>query len=115
MRYRAQDANGDYVFQGASPFLINSPATVAQAILTRVKLYKGEWFLDQTIGLDKDQILGYGTQTTRDTEIQRIILQTTGVTALTAYSSTYDPIARAFTVNATVETAYGQAILEVNF
>lgn len=109
MRYRALTPTGDYQFGANSRFLVDSPATVAQAISTRLKLMKGEWFLDQTIGLDKDQILGYDTQETRDPEIQQQILGTTGVLQITQYSSTVD--GRAFTVTVTVDSIYGSVTL----
>lgn len=107
MRYRALDANGDYQFGAGVPFLVNSPATVAQAIRTRLSLIKGSWFLDNRVGLDTDAILGYGTQSTRDQEIQQTILKTSGVLQLLSYTSTVDN--RDFVVNATVETIYGTA------
>lgn len=110
MRYRAMDSQGDYRFGAGSTFLVNTPETVAQAITTRLQLMKGEWFLDNTIGLDKDAILGYGTQPTRDFEIQQRILGTPGVTEITTYASNVS--GRAFTVTATVNTLYGSTKIE---
>jgi hypothetical protein len=101
---------GDYQFNGSSAFLSNSPETVAQAVLTRLRLYRGEWFLDSRLGLDKDKILGYGTAPTRDREIQRRILQTLGVKSLVSYVSTITD--RAFNVSARIDTIYG--IAEIN-
>lgn len=109
MRYRAMDADGDYVFAGNSRFLINSPAAVAQAILTRLKLFTEEWFLDNRIGLDKKLILGYRTALTRDIAIKRRILDTQGVVRLTKYYSTVE--VRDFRVVATVDTIYGPATI----
>lgn len=114
MRYRAQDANGDYVFAGASLFLVDSPAAVAQAILTRMRLFTKEWFLDFREGLDKDLILGYGTQGTRDQVIQARIRGTTGVLNIASYSSSVDE-QRNFTVTAVVNTIYGQTNIEATF
>jgi hypothetical protein len=52
MRYRKLDANGDYTFGGGSnDFLVNTPETVAQAVMTRLNLLQGEWFLDTTAGM----------------------------------------------------------------
>ncbi len=51
MRYRREDADGDYTFgSGDDTWLINSPEAVAQAIKTRFELWYGEWFLDTTAG-----------------------------------------------------------------
>lgn len=110
MRYRKLTSSGDYQFGAGSSFLVNTPETVAQAIRTRLQLMKGEWFLDNTIGLDKDAILGYGTQPTRDFEIQQLIIGTEGVTEITIYNSAIN--GRAFTVTATVNTLYGVATIK---
>jgi len=109
MRYRALDANGDYQFGASTPWLINRPQAVAQAIQTRLRLIRGTWFLDDRVGFDLDLILGYGTQVTRDQEVQRVISETQGVLSLTSYSSSVTD--RAFQVTATVETIYGTAVI----
>lgn len=107
MRYRQMDKAGDYVFGYGSNFLTDTPAAVAQAVLTRLRLFTGEWFLDNREGLELDNILGKGTQTTRDREVQSRILGTPGVTGIAAYSSSVDS-RRNFTVQATIDTLYGQ-------
>ena len=116
MRYRELDANGDYQFAGSSPFLVNSPQAVAQAVLTRLKLFTEEWFLDKTEGLDLKRILGYRTATTRDLAVKRRILDTTDsagtslVVRLTKYYSTVEN--RRFRVVATIDTIYGPATID---
>lgn len=105
--------NGDYAVGPASAFLVNSPATVAQAIQTRLRLFAGEWFLDLNEGLNKSKILGVRTQGTRDQEVQQRILNTPGVKQITAYLSSVNPAARSFTVAATVMTIYGQVAVNV--
>jgi hypothetical protein len=51
MRYRREDADGDYTFgSGDDTWLINSPEAVAQAVKTRFELWYGQWFLDTTEG-----------------------------------------------------------------
>jgi hypothetical protein len=113
MRYRTLDANGDYTFgQNAANFLVDSPAAVAQAIQTRLKLIAGEWFLDQTAGTPYyTDILGAGTQSTRDLAVQTVILETQGVTSIAEYASYLDPSTRQFTIAATVNTQYGQVTI----
>jgi hypothetical protein len=107
MRYRALDADGDYQFGPGTPWLVNSPPTVAQAIRTRLGLLRKTWFLDDRVGFDTELVLGNNTQTTRDQEVQRIINETPGVREITVYSSNVDPSTRAFTVEAVVDTIYG--------
>ena len=111
MRYRAMTPEGDYVFGPASRFLADTPECVAQAVMTRVRLFVGEWFLDSREGLDRAQILGYGTQQTRDAEIKERILGTQGVTRIAEYSSRVDATTRSFTVACTIDTAFGQAAI----
>ena len=117
MRYRVLDANGDYTWgQNGANWLINSPAAVGQAILTRLRLIQGEWFLDQTAGTPYDtDILGAGTESTRDLAVQTVILETQGVTGIADYASYLDPTTRAFTIAATVDTQYGQTTITQSF
>jgi len=62
MKYRRLDVNGDMSFgAGVSNFLINSPEAVAQAVMTRLKLFQGEWFIDTEIGVPYNtKVLGFG-------------------------------------------------------
>jgi len=110
MRYRELDENGDYAFGfGSTEFLVNSPAAVAQAVLTRLLLLQGEWFLDKTEGTPYSTlILGMGTKATYDGAIRERILDTEGVTEITAYASQWNPATRALSVQATINTIYGQ-------
>lgn len=115
MRNRQMDASGDFTFgSGRTLFMVDSPAAVAQAVLTRMRLYAGEWFLDSREGLDKARILGYGTQGTRDAEVQRRMQGTPGVLRVTSYSSSIDG-ARNFRAAATLDTIYGAATIEASF
>lgn len=113
MRYRKLSPAGDSTFcSGATSFLVDTPEAVAQAARTRMRLYAGEWFLDKREGLNLDLILGYGTQDTRDREVQQRILNTKGVTAIDTYSSQVDSVLRAFVVSATIDTLYGKATIK---
>lgn len=111
MRVRAQDANGDMTFgHSLANYLVDSPAAVAQSVLTRLRLLRGEWFLDKTAGTPwATQVLGKGTRPLYDLAIQQRILATNGVTGYSNYSSSLDPGTRALTVNVTISTRYGVA------
>ena len=113
MRYRQLDAAGDYQLGGAAAFLVNSPETVAQAVLTRLNLSQGEWFIDVTDGTPWMQdILGKRKQGRNpDAAIKQRILGTPGVNSLTAYSSSYDGVTRKLNVTAMLDTIYGAATI----
>ncbi len=116
MKYRQLTSTGDYTFghDGAN-FYQNTPAAVAQAVSTRLKLFEGEWFLDTTYGTPyNSQILGAGKIATYDAAIQQVILGTQGVTGIASYSSGVDPTTRAAAVNCTINTQYGQAQVTTN-
>lgn len=111
MKQRQLLPDGDYAFGTGLPFLADTPVCVAQAILTRLRLRTGEWFLDTSDGTPYDgQILGHNTGATRDLAIRGRILDTPGVTQIAKYLS-YVTDQRAMTVSAVVDTAYGQASL----
>lgn len=107
MIYRALDANGDYTI---GQTLANNPSAVAQAVTTRLLLWQGEWFLNTADGTPWMQgILGHNTN--YDFAIQSRILGTPGVTELLNYSSSI--VNRALSVSATINTAYGQATVQI--
>jgi phage tail protein X len=114
MIYRKLDANGDYVFgKGAGNFLSNSPATVAQAIQTALRLFQGEYFPNVLAGVPfGSKILGAGTKTSYDLALQSAILGVTGVLQITQWTSSVDANRKA-TVNCVVDTVYGQAQIAI--
>lgn len=116
MRYRSLTSSGDYTFgHGPTEFLVNSPATVAQAVTTALLLHQGEWFLDVTAGMPwETQVLGYGTQSLYDSAIKATILGVEGVQSIVSYSSSLNRATRALTVNVTLNTIYGQTSLSAN-
>lgn len=113
MRYRRLDADGDYSFgRGQQDFLLNTPETVAQAVLTRLRLWLGEWFIDTADGLPwRNQVLGEHTRATYDAAIKTRILQTQGVRQIDSYESSFDGDTRRLSVTATITTQYGQTTI----
>lgn len=111
MRYRALDNWGDYSL--GKPWLVNSPAAVAQAVLTRLLLWRGEWFVDTTDGTPySEEVLGklFGTRNPQ-VAIKQRILGTPGVIAITSFSSSFNGDTRELLVNATIDTAFGPATI----
>lgn len=106
---------GDYVFgQGRAEFLENTPATVAQAIQTRLRLATGDWFLDEDEGMPySTDVFGMGTTNLYDPAFQAVIAGTPGVQSVDDYASFLDTVTRQLTVAALVTTIYGRAAFTV--
>lgn len=113
MRYRKLDVDGDMLFGNQQgDMLRDTPETVAQAVITRLRLWLGEWFIDQTDGTPYQQaVLGKYTSQTIEPAMRSRILDTQGVTAITAFEALFNPDSRAVTVNATISTIYGETQL----
>lgn len=111
MRYRKLDENGDYTFgRGQEDFWRDTPEAPAQAVLTRLNLWQGQWFLDTREGMTwKTQVLGNRTTRTRDPAVRNRVLGTQGITGILEYSSNLDRDTRAYSVVMTVDTIYGVA------
>lgn len=113
MRYRKLDANGDYILGTGGDFYVDEPAAVAQAAMTRLKLFAGEWYLDTTDGTPwRTEVLGKYTKDTYDTVITQRLISTPGVLAIATYSSTFNGPTRTLSISATLDTIYGQTTLE---
>ena len=109
MRQRALSTPGDFTFGLNTPPLRDSSACVAQAVMSRLRLTAGEWFLDALEGTRyNDLILGHNTAGTRDLAVRSRILDTPGVLRIREYISFVDAT-RAFVVIATIDTVYGSA------
>ena len=108
MRYRKLTSDGDYSFgHGTADFFIDVPEAPAQLVETRLGLWQGQWFLDQSEGTPyTTNVLGTGTKPLYDAAIQRRIADTQGVTGIENYTSSFDATTRKLTIDADVLTQY---------
>lgn len=116
MTVRKLDENGDLAL-GSQEFLTGySAEEVAQNVVTRLKFFFGEWFLDVTDGTDWfGSVLGKGSVlASRETVIRRRILLTPGCVGMTAFSITSDISTRELTVSASIVSAGGDST-DINF
>jgi hypothetical protein len=113
MKYRKLDKDYDRVFgHRGEDFWTNVPDAVGQAVLTRLKLEVGQWFLDLEDGTPwQTRVLGKYTSDTRDPVIRFRTLGTQGAREIVSYSSNLDRETRAFTVDVILDTIYGLAEL----
>lgn len=112
VKYRKQDADGDYVFGHSLYDFYNNIDAVTQAICTNLKLLEGEWWEDVKIGTPFfNKILGTkittNTQQAIDLIVKDRILQTEGVSSVLEYNSELDVINRTLSFTAKVKTIYG--------
>ena len=109
MRYRKLDENGDYVFGvGVNSFLINSLEAVVLVVLTRLKVWVGEWFADTSDGTGWNQsILGKRSGNLYELTLRQRVLETPGVQSIEEFEGDLDPETRKLTVSIVLNTIYG--------
>lgn len=80
MRVSGLSATGDWRFgKGRANYLTRSQA-VQQSVVTRLRSFTGDWFLDVTAGLPWYDLLGRKDSETRMLrDIERVVLTTEGV------------------------------------
>jgi hypothetical protein len=106
-----QIVGGDMMFgHGGRDFLVDSPTAVAQAVLTRLKLWQGEWYLNLQAGTPwMQRVLGFSPGTgIPDSVVRQRILTTPYVTDMTDYTSSFNSTSRVFAVSCKLYTAFGQ-------
>lgn len=113
MRVRKLDENGDIVTNGVI-FALNREC-VRQNIVTRLRLFLGEYFRDINDGTPWFQsILGKFENINQVESILRErIVTTVGVIRLLSFELDYDVTTRALTVSGSVLTQYGAEEFEV--
>lgn len=114
MRNRKWTQSQDVQYgHGAADYWVDDAQGVAQAVVSRLRLLAGEWFLDLQEGTPYvGGVLGKHTKESYDPVLRERILGTEGVTELVAYESIFNGETRALTVNATIATRYGQASVQ---
>lgn len=81
--------------------MVYDAEAVGEHARQRLMFFKGEWYLDPSIGVDWfGQVLGFADSRLQVSEaiVKRVILQTPGVTGLRNVESSYDRANRGFKV-----------------
>ena len=114
MDIKLNDETGDVLLSTTATittpiFTTTTSENLAQRLKIRLQTFKGEWFLDGTIGIDYfNQIAGKNrSKAAVDAIIQAEILKEQEVLQITAYSSVVDKITRKITIQFTVRTVDG--------
>ena len=117
MKYRRLDENGDYVFGSGSNNFVTDLEAVAQAIMTRMKLLKGEWWENLNEGLPLwQEILGSSGSNEHLTYVDNLITQrianTKGVTGILGYEGNWNSSTRQYKFISKINTEYSETIIE---
>ena len=114
MDIKLNDETGDVLLSTTATittpiFTTTTSENLAQRLKIRLQTFKGEWFLDGTIGIDYfNQIAGKNrSKAAVDAIIQAEILKENEVLQITAYSSVVDKTTRKITIQFTVRTVDG--------
>lgn len=117
MRYRKLSDDGDFSFGlGKTNYYISVPDAVAQAALTKLRLFFQEWELDTTDGTRwKSDILGANkTDDQILIEIRRRLNQVPHVRSIDSLTLGHDKNSRSLTITAYLTTDFGQAVINTD-
>lgn len=92
--------------------LLSGADEVAQRLRCRLKMFRGEWFLNVTRGVDyRGEVFVKRNAPTRvEAELKRAILTTSGVLELLEYSQVIDAAVRSMTVDFKVKATDGDIV-----
>lgn len=110
MRYRKLDENGDMTFGNNKFDFLKDLEAVAQAIQTRLKLLKGEWWENLEEGLPLFQNILASRNIEKAKKIIRSRIQNTqGVLSVNSLVVTFEN--RILDIKASVSTIYGETLI----
>lgn len=100
---------GDLAFP---PYIVRGPDAVVQKIRQRFKFFKGEWFLDQRLGVPYLQsiFIKAPNQIFIDAVFSSVLLGTPGVASIASFSSSLDRLSRTLTVDFQVTLVDGTTV-----
>lgn len=114
MRYRKLDDNGDFSFGIGDNNYLQGVDSVAQAIKTRILLWKYEWWEDLEDGLPmRQEILDSRDIAHVDYVIKKRIMGTKHVNSILFYDSEFDVSSREYKASFMVDTDFGNVSSEV--
>jgi len=104
MRVSGLDTENDWQFGRGKASYISRGQAVRQAVVTRIKSFSSDFFLDVDSNIDWIDLLGRrNTQEQIKREVERVTLSTDGVTKITQL----DISVNASTRNATITLSFG--------
>lgn len=112
MSTRKLDSSGDWTFGQGKANYIRRNEEIKQNVVTRIKSFKFDWFLDTQANIDWFNILSQkSNQNTILREVERVVLNTDGVTEITRLEIT-NLVKRDATILIEFTTIYSQSFLQ---
>lgn len=109
MRVAGLDKRGDWRFgRGRAVYLAGSKA-IGQKVVTRLRSFKRDWFLDVDAGVDWIQLLGMrNSEAKMLREIERVIVTTEGVLRLVSLEADINRTDRTAWIRARYEDVFNR-------
>jgi hypothetical protein len=107
MKVRALDSLDDWSWGRGIQCYLKDADALAQSVKTRLRQWLNNCFFAMDEGVDWANELDIGTKGALDLDIKRVILQTGGVLRISEYTSTLDTDMRALSIEAHLDTIYG--------
>jgi hypothetical protein len=111
MIFRGLDSDGDWSFGHGKADYLDSNDAIALNIKTRIYSWLNDCFFDLSAGIDWMNRLGNKNQKLLlDSDLQRIIIESYGVTGITSFSS--ELIGRNYSASYEIQTIYSQSYID---
>lgn len=109
---KIDSTTGDVVLDGDDLALVSDGAAIAQAVRANLRMFLGEWFADQTVGVPWFQsiLVKNPNLVAVRTAIRSAIVNTPGIADLVSYTQTFDASARTLTVTFSATTDTGELV-----
>mgnify|MGYP000459845906 CR=1 FL=1 len=109
MRTRRLDSNHDWMFGSGRGDYATESLAIAQSVETRLLSLYGDWFLNREHGLKWFDWLQKNPDLMQmESALKKTVLNTEGVTEITAFSISLDPDSRRMTVQVNYNDIYGE-------
>lgn len=112
MKTRALDQDGDWQFGRGLQSCVTEKNALMQNVKTRLRQWRNNCFFAMSEGVDYTNYLDIGRKYLLDLDVKRVILQTKGVLRITTFNSTLNTTSRALSIQATIETVFGNVPIE---
>ena len=115
MKVSGLSKTGDWRFGRGRAVYVQDSDAIRQNVMTRIRSFAGDWFLDVTAGIDWIQLLGRPNSRNRILrEVERITLATDGVVRITELGIDHNRANRRATIILSYDDIFGvqQAVNE---